>query len=224
MKTQALLLLWLSSAVLACSPTDNGRKSSPSPDAVLPGGDPVAKAATSAASRNGPFGIDFGQKISELDKADPSGRPDDGVFLLNTVPRPASEIVTYGVEAYDQTGVCEIRAASKTFDSDSTGVSVKSAIDDMAGILKSKYGDTKKFDYCEENYCRFFQMGMKNGSSGYGYEWSKKFGSKMPPEISSVILAARPGEYNDTYYTLIYTSSKRSECDKARNALKAANL
>ena len=80
-----------------------------------------------AKAQDGPFGLRIGQPISDLSYAETGGEA--GVYSLTSVPKPMAEIDTYAVVAFPDTGICEIRAASKDFDSDAYGVNVKAAIE-----------------------------------------------------------------------------------------------
>jgi len=167
----------------------------------------------------------MGQPISELKFVDASDTDPTQARALESVPKPMPELNMYAVVAYPETGICEIRTVSKTFDSDAYGVNVRSAIDALSDALDAKYGKHDKSTYCSSmGSCQFFQMGLRDGSQGYSYTWSKSTGAKLPDDVSEVTLTAMPGEYNDTFYRLDYTSSNREGCRNAERKAKAAAL
>jgi hypothetical protein len=174
-------------------------------------------------SYDGPFGLKMGEPVSELHFAD--GEDDlSQARLLDSVPRPMAELEKYAVLAYPDVGVCEIRSVSKTFDSDAYGNNIRPAMDELANLLDSKYGAHRKMAACSGYSCQFFQMNLKDGSQVYAYEWSKATGAHLPPDISDVSLGAMAGDFNNTFYRLDYTSSKKDECNRARERLKAKSL
>lgn len=219
------ITLVVSVCLVGCSPSANAPNEA---DNVIRGNksdnaeNVVAEA--SMPSREGPFGIAMGQPVSELDLE--SGQSSDATQarLLASVPNPVAEIQSYAVVAFPTTGVCEIRAISRTFDSDAYGVNVRSAIDAMANLVTSKYGKAEKSDDCTGYSCQFFQMNLKDGSQVYAYEWSRDTGARLPEDIRSIALVALPGQYNDTFYRLDYISSAADECDAERQKLKASAL
>lgn len=182
----------------------------------------LSKSASTSAARTGPFGLQMGQPLSELELLEGGG--EGGAYSLASVPKPMEAIESYAVIAFPETGICEIRAASKDFDSDAYGVNVKSAIDALSSAISSKYGKGKKTDACSDYNCQFFQQNLTSGTQSYMYEWSSASGAKLPTEISEIILAAMPGEFNNTYYRLDYVSNKADECKAARDKSKAAAL
>jgi hypothetical protein len=166
----------------------------------------------------------MGQPIEELNLAKDEDSNAGDAVRLSSVPSPMSELETYAAVAYPGTGLCEIRAVSRTFDSDSYGNNVKPAMDNLAKLLSSKYGKYEKSDGCSGYSCNFFQMSLKSGSAVYAYEWSRKTGATLPANIADVSLVAMPGDYNDTFFRLDYTSSNKQACEAAREKVKAAAL
>jgi len=175
-------------------------------------------------AKDGPFGLKMGQSMTELDLVEESTPEPAGVRLLQSVPRPMAELETYAVIAYPKIGICEIRTVSRTFDSDSYGNNVKSAIDGLVDILDAKYGKHNKVDECSDYSCQFFQQNLKSGSQSYSYSWSRSAGSKMPEDIARIEITAMPGEYNDTYFRLDYTSAQEEPCKAAKRKAKSAAL
>jgi hypothetical protein len=211
-------VIFISLSLISCG------NSNPSVEEV--DGSPVKKTSEQsiAVKYDGPFGLAFGLPIDKLDVMAGVSDDGDGVYILSSVPKPMSELETYGAMVYPGAGLCELRTISKKFDSDAYGTNIKPAIDNLAEIISSKYGKAKKLDYCNENYCKFFQMGLKNGASAYGYQWKKNTGAILPADIGEIYILARAGEYNDTFFTLNYVSASVKSCDQAKKKLKAANL
>lgn len=215
--------LWLIAANLlttSCSQREgDGENITPTANASSP-----VQPAARLAKRSGPFGLAMGQSLDELTfETEEDGVPGDA-RVLASVPKPMSELESYAVLAYRETGVCEIRTSSPTFESDAYGNNVRPAMDSLAKLLQSKYGKYTRVDTCSDHNCGFFQQNLKSGSAAYFYEWSAKSGASLPADIAEVTVFALPGEYNNTYFRLDYISSNKKGCQAAREKVKAAAL
>lgn len=179
------------------------------------------------AVRSGPFGLEMGQPIDELD-IDPvlenAGAGEEGLYVLDSVPKPMSQLESYAVVAYPSTGICEIRTISREFVSDSQGHNVRAAINALAEVIDSKYGDHIHRNRCTDNFCEFFQQNLRKGTQEFSYEWSTTSEAELPDSIGLVSLSARPGEYNNTFFRLDYFSSELGACDAAKNTSMADAL
>ncbi len=207
--------------ISGCSASEKSNNSSAQRDEIRS----AASEPQKDAARNGPFGLAMGQPIAELKFAQSDQSDPTQARILSFVPRPMAEIETYAVLAFPDTGICEIRTVSKTFDSDAYGHNIRPAMDSLAAALDGRYGKHTKIDRCTGyGDCQFFQMGLKDGSKAYAYEWSKKTGSKLPASLESIALVAMPGEFNDTFFRLDYVSSNRTDCKAAAQKVKAQSL
>ncbi len=189
--------------------------------------EPSAKASASPSSPpapSGPFGLTMGQPEASLDlDTSEQGAPGEA-RLLRSVPRPMGEFETYAALAYPNTGLCEIRAVSRVFESDSYGHNVKSAMDSLAALLDSRYGRHRKSDSCSDRNCEFFQQNLRSGSQVYSYRWSSDTGGTLANGLGEVVLVAMPGEFNGTFFRLDYRSANRQACEAARTRARAAAL
>ena len=217
-------------ALQACSddqqqkPTSQSGSSYADPIAKATGGSARTPEQTSSNSvrGNGPFGLALDAKLSDLDVDEASSTPANGFYSLSAVPRPDPAFTTYAVVAFEDAGVCEIRAVSPVFDGDSLGSTVRAEMDRLASSLTSKYGKPEKHDYCGggEVSCQseFWAMSVMNGERGYGYEWK----GKAP--IRSVSLNVSSNQFAEPGMRLDYEMGDAAVCEKAENSSRSGNL
>lgn len=180
-------------------------------------------AENSKAKGDGPFGLHLGAKVSELNTDTDLSTPDNGFYYLQTVPSPASEFSQYAVVAFDEVGICEIRAVSDTFDSDSLGSATTAMVDDLAASLKSKYGEGEKVDFCGGGSVaceqQFWAMSIMNGERAYGYSWESP-----ADEIRSINLSVTSDNLSRLSARLDYETGDKKKCEDALNQARAKNL
>lgn len=218
---QKVALIAAAILVSGCTASGGNSNASIEPEDIKPS----ANKPQEAPARDGPFGLAMGQPMAELKFDQSEDVEPSQPRILSSVPRPMSEIELYAALAFPETGLCEIRAVSKTYDADAYGYNIRPAMDALAVALDGKYGKSKKIDQCVRyDNCQFFQMGLKDGTKRYAYEWSKSTGANLPESIESISMFAMAGEFNDTVFRIDYRSSNRKGCDAAVQKIKAQSL
>lgn len=218
--TQFALLLAIECVLLsACGDSADG-------NATL-GGDPksVADEAESNPRRNGPFGIAAGMPLSEL-ATEGDREAATGLSILSSAPDPNSEFPGIAVISFPETGVCEIRALSRIFDSDSYIVSASAFADQTAAALDTRYGKSKKNQGCSGYSCDspYKLMHIKDGSYWYGYEWRPAGSGSLPSQVKAIDLYILNAQFNDSQVRLDYRFNNQDACENAGKAAKAGNL
>ena len=212
----AIALLGFLAVIGGCKPADQSN------DDGLGSGSNHTEASQN--SRSGPFGIDLGQPMDQLELEAVNEGEDGSTRILSTVPKPVADIELVAVKGFAETGVCEIRGVSRDFESDAYGVQVKSAMAALAESLDSKYGKHKKTDQCGSYNCEFFQMNLRDGSQVHLYQWNEASGANLPEGMDEIALGANASQFNDTYYRLDYRLTDLERCSEASNKAKASSL
>ncbi len=172
---------------------------------------------------NGPFGLSYRAGPSDLDIDPESSTPDTGLYLLNSVPSPASEFETYGAVAFEKVGLCEIRSITPQFSNDSLGSSVTTLADKLADALTSKYGEGEKLDVCGGGSIscqqQFWAMSVMNGERVYGYDWKPTH-----EHIREINLFVTSDNLAQLSLRLDYKIGDEKACENALNSVRASNL
>ena len=152
------------------------------------------------------LGFHMGQKFD----GDPDGLASNGVMYRNAENLYGfdSLVAYYGENA----GVCSVKAI-RIAETSNYGEGIRSAADDLAGKLSSKYGEpTNKFDLLRAgsiwNEPRHWIMGLRKGERFYAYSW------EQPGEGISVIMV----ESKPNAVTLQYDFVNSDECHAEASA------
>jgi hypothetical protein len=182
-----------------------------------------ASGASAQAPRNGPFGIEAGSSLASLGAVP---NTETGVAVLDTVPRPSSQFPTVAVVAFEQTGVCEVRALSSVFDSDSQLLSAQGFADQIAQAMESRYGKAKKENGCSGYACRsqYPIQHVRDGTIWYGYEWRSSQQRALPNRIKEIDLYVVHAEFNNSQVRLDYRFDNQDQCKGAGRAAQAESL
>ena len=214
------ILLMFPLLLCACKANDD--------DKTVLGGDPnrvqvEAREVEEKVAGDGPFGIPFGVRVESLNAGDRD--PESGVSVLNSAPKPSSQFPTVAVISYPKTGVCEVRAISADFDSDSYITSASAFVDQVAGALDSRYGKGTKVAGCTGYSCEseYKIQGIESGGAWYGYEWAAGK-TPLPSNVKKINLYVTHAEFNNSSVRLDYQFNNIEACDAASKAAKAGNL
>lgn len=155
--------------------------------------------ATNAQPKDGPFGLQMGLSVNELESAIPDLKrlsPDS--YTFTKAPRPYPGITRYAVDVGSTTGVCKISAMT-VVDSSSFGDSVKSKFNELKTSITSKYGDaTASYDVLRQgsdlNELGDWMMSLALGDRTLSSFWigseDTKNRLKLPPNISGISISA----------------------------------
>lgn len=184
-----------------------------------------AKAQAKSAGGNGPFGIVMGTPLTQLDK-DGTRDAETGLTVLSTVPTPSSQFPGIAVISYPETGICEIRAMSREFDSDSYITAATAFADEVAGALESRYGKGKLDDGCSGYACRneYKIQEIESGARWYNYKWESTASRLFENHVKSIALWVNHTEFNNSQVRLDYVFDNEAACASASKKAKASNL
>ena len=172
---------------------------------------------------DGPFGLATLAGPANLDVDKESYEKGSSLYPLNSVPAPSPDFVQYATTAFDDVGLCDIRAVSETFENDSLGGEAKGFSDRIAEALEAKYGKAKHTDACGggDVSCQneFWAMSVMNGERAYGYEWNK-----LKPPLRSITVWVTADNLSRLSVRLDYELNDAAKCKAAENASRSSNL
>jgi hypothetical protein len=138
------------------------------------------------------------------------------------VPTPNSEFESYVVLATPGTGVCKIVGIGKDHDGDAAGVEIRMAFNSMEAVLRSKYGNSKTFDFLQSgsiwNDVGDFAMALRRNERHLEGFWDRDENSTLPSDIRSINLSASATGSSSTYLTLSYEYTNMDACTAKRRA------
>lgn len=141
-------------------------------------------------SFGGPFGVEMGMKIEEIDK-NAKKISENGYEV--SVPKPHPAFEKYIVQTCSS-GLYSIRGVSKIIATNGYGSDLKSSFESMEKKLKNIYGKNKKYDllmsgslWTEQQY---WMMGLSKKDRSLVSFWAKKYKSKMKDNLNYIILEA----------------------------------
>lgn len=195
---------------------------------------PVAsepQTATPVKSYDGPFGLESGLSIAELERmkfiAD-DNRP--GLFDGHP-PRPLNgAAANYIVVASKAAGLCRIQASVDVPTANGSGDQMRSETDRVAEMMRVKYGKhSSKITYVREDVYRrnpqFWMMGLSEDSVIYAYTWEQgKTEKELPGNIQDIEISARASSISSGWVAIRYTFKNFATCQQEIKATKASNL
>ena len=173
----------------------------------------------------GPFGINMGQPLSELDVAD----KDFNGFraFLRSVPKPHAEFEGYAVLVSDERGVCSIAAFSKNYDNDKYGITIRNTISSLADALDKKYGSHRLVDNLLSGALwknpEDWVMAIFQNERNYTYYWENPQVSNGE-NLSEIQLSAEAFSQDTSRILLRYHSKDYDKCKSEIDATENDSL
>jgi hypothetical protein len=115
---------------------------------------------------------------------------------------------------------------SEKIEDDPEGIKVKTLVDDIAGVLKTKYGRSDPVDYCDgdEDDCQNAWLEKNSeGDARHGYTWELS-DTRRADRVARIAVTAVAGSATESYAGIGYYSAESEKCDAAEKALKASSL
>jgi len=160
----------------------------------------------------GPFGIDFGmslEQIRRLSKTSPENMDDD--WYIITPPNTNEMFEMYLVQIHPVYGVYFIKAIGKDISSNVQGTALRARFDDLVFSIERNYGKYKKDDsFVRGSYWGdkpdYYMFALSRDERTLMAYWETREGSKLPPEILAIIVAAKATSSSSCYLVLEYYS------------------
>jgi len=169
----------------------------------------------SGAAMAGPFGLSMGMKKSEFKGKLKEVAPYK--YQTSTVPKKHSSFESYVVKIGPKSGLCYIKAIGKDISTNTYGVEVKSAFDNMELKLKKSYGNNKRVDHLRYESIwdepKDWMPGLIKGERLLFALWNKEEGSTLKGNLKDVALGASGTSRSKGYLAIDYSFMNKDACD-----------
>jgi hypothetical protein len=157
----------------------------------------------------GPFGLEMGQPVSQLQIVKTLKENEYEI----QVPKTNSTFEKYLAIATKENGLCKVLAIGVANNLDSNGDRVKMQFGTLSAALEEKYGAPQTFDHLESGSVwqapTQFAMGLYQNERTLAKFWT----GKLPDNIQSIALQAAGLSISATNVTLGYEFSNLDQCE-----------
>jgi hypothetical protein len=173
----------------------------------------------------GPFGIDFGmslEQVIQISKTTPINIVDDSYII--TPPNTHELFETYLVQIHSTYGVYFIKAISKDISTNAQGTVLKNQFNNLVSSIEKTYGKYRKDDSSVKgsywgNQPDYYMYALSRDERTLIAYWKKDKGSKLPPEILLIIVAARGKNDSTGYFVLEYYSVNYEKIEEEQSSV-----
>ena len=186
----------------------------------------VAGAMFSCATFAGPFGLEMGMTIDQIDKN--AKQISSGKFKTDIVPKPHSSFEAYVLQFSSNTGLCYIKAVGKTFSVNSYGAELESVFTGLKDKLDTVYGKSKLLDALMPksiwNEPNDWMMGLYKKERLLAAEWNTGTGAKLPEHLSTIVMMAHAMGTDKGWVSVDYKFNNHHSCEKEISAQEDDSL
>ncbi len=185
----------------------------------------IFAAVITVSAHAGPFGIEMGMKIGDIDKN--AKKLQDNLYEVS-VPRPHKAFHKYLAATCPSGGVYMVKGIDEDISTNNFGEGVKSKFNSIEEKLKKIYGKNKKYDFLRNGSIweerQYWMMGLLKGDRTLVSFWSKEEKSKLSDNIESIQLQAHAIHQNSGYLSVIYQFTNTEKCIEENNAVEDRSL
>ena len=178
--------------------------------------------ATPAIS--GPFGLEIGMQLNQLAEYNLKDAGDH-FYTTTRLPKSHSSFMVYGLVIHPDTGLCQIRAASKKIETSAYGIELRAKFEQIAGQLSKSYGEANIKDFLRHGSiwddAKDFMMGMRQGERILQASWGNKKGPEIKDGIFEILLIADADSSDEGSLILQYRFANSERCDQLMNEEEA---
>ncbi len=170
----------------------------------------------------GPFGIDMGMSLEKLTEVTGKAPILKGDVYLISPHKPHPLFETYIVRISKSRGVYFIKSVGKTIQTSIYGDDVKSGFQAVKDGLEKAYGPCSVIDFLRSGSIwdepEDWMMALLKDERYLVASWGVQYGSKLPSDLSTIIIAAKAMSLNSGYIGVEYYASFYEE---AKEEIKA---
>lgn len=166
----------------------------------------------------GPFGLDMGQDVSQLD-----GVVQEDLalhmYMTRRPPKPHSAFEAYVLKAPPSTGLCRISAVGKNVSTSVYGYELKSSFENVRDQINKVYGNSKIADFLRHDSIwdepNDWLTGLRKKERVLQASWNRSSGARLKDGISEILLSAIAKKNDTGYFVLQYRFENYDACKNA---------
>lgn len=175
----------------------------------------AALLAISIPAQAGPFGLDMGTPLVELNKQMKLKLVSTGGYSTPSVPKGHPYFDDYRLVVAPDQGLCKIIAYSIVISTSVYGTELVDKFSDLESALTTKYGKPEKLDYLKSGSIwkepRDWMIGLLKKERTLTSYWPHK-GRELPESIQSIKLDAMAISTEGAMIALIYQFKNFKQC------------
>jgi len=187
--------------------------------------DAGAAGLPSTGVKSGPFGIQMGMSINELEqfgKVTKTEIQGGTVYVLEKPPKTHPDFERFSVMATPATGVCRIVAGGRNVETNVYGNGLRARFDAVQDGLKGKYGEQRLFDFLQGGSiwreANEWMRALRKKERVLQAIWLEKNGATLTDNLSGVLLDAIADSDNAGHLVLTYEFKNVDACRKTATA------
>lgn len=192
----------------------------------------VTPEAKLAPPKQGPFGLEKGVTISDIEAMVGTSlsvaNENQNLYIISSAPKGNPEFESYLLMISPTIGLCQIRAIGKSVTTNRFGHQIKSNFEGLQASLKSVYGAPKTLDQLLYGSIwkdsSDWMMSLYKKERYLISEWSSSEAAPLSNDIESVNLEARATGSSSAFLYLQYSFNNLSTCNEEIEAGKLDSL
>ncbi len=180
----------------------------------------IVVALNSGSILAGPFGLEMGMTLDQIDKNAKMLAP--GKYQTKLVPKPHSSFEYYILQISPKTGLCWIKAVGNDLKVNTYGHALQTAFDEMRQRLGTIYGSSELTDRLLPgsiwNEPKDWMPGLVKNERILIAKWNKPKNDSLKGDVDIVVLAAKANKRESGYLAVDYHFKNEANCDKEIDA------
>ncbi len=171
--------------------------------------------AISTTTYAGPFGLDMGTPLAELNKLMKLKLEKTALYSTPSVPKPHPDFDDYRLVVTPNHGLCKVIAWSRIISTSVYGTELVNKFSDVESALNAKYGASKRYDFLRSgsiwNEPRDWTMGLLKKERTLTSYWTNE-AHELPENVETIELQAMAIGTEQAMIRLGYEFKNSSQC------------
>jgi hypothetical protein len=173
---------------------------------------------------SGPFGIDFGmsfEQVRKTSKTAPENIRDD--WYIITPPNTHELFEVYLIQIHPVYGVYFIKAISRNISTNGHGTELIGHFNNLVSNIEKTYGKYLKRDRLNSESIfkesQYFMYTLSRGDRELVAFWDRDEGSRMPDDLSAIIMYAEAKNSSVGYIVIEYSSINYEKIEEEQSSV-----